>query len=181
MLHLPMEPSDPAKMHEGLEAQETFLLHTDSPAVLREKVRAALDRVPMARVVNNHMGSSLTRDEIAMTAVMTELAARQREFLDSRTIGDTVAQSRAEALGISAGAREIFLDHEPTVAAIEAALDEAARLAVDHPVVAIGHPSDAMVEVLQRRLPALGADGIGIFPVSTVMMRTRAGPSAVAG
>jgi polysaccharide deacetylase 2 family uncharacterized protein YibQ len=170
MLHLPMQPTATEKMREGLEATEVFLLTSDGPEILRAKVRAALERVPMATAVNNHMGSALTRDRVAMEAVMDELAAQRRTFVDSRTIGDTVAAAAAEAAGIPTASREIFLDHDPSVAAIEAALQEAADLSRDHPVIAIAHPSDAVVEVLTRRLDALHAQGIGIFPVSDVVM-----------
>ena len=169
MLHLPMEPASAEVMHEGFEADEVFLLRTDDAATLRAKVKAALGRVPAATAVNNHMGSALTRDRAAMDAVMAELLAQEQTFVDSRTIGDTVAADAAWAAGIPVASREIFLDHDPSPEAIEAALDEAAMLSRDHPVIAIGHPSDAMVEVLTRRLDDLHAEGIGIYPVSDVV------------
>lgn len=173
MLHLPMQPQGAAQMREGAEAQEVFLLSTDDAPTLRAKVKAALDRVPAATAVNNHMGSALTRNRDAMDAVMAELAARGQRFVDSRTIGDTVAAEAAAAAGIPVASREIFLDHDPSREAIEAALDEAARLSRDHPVIAIAHPSDAVVEVLSGRLDALHVEGIGIYPVSDVVLGAR--------
>ncbi len=169
MLHLPMEPSLPQMMREGAEAQEVFLLLSDDVPTLRAKVEAALARVPAATAVNNHMGSALTRDRVAMDAVMAELRVHGQTFVDSRTIGDTVAADAAKSVGIPVASREIFLDHDPSPEAIEAALDEAALLSKDHPVIAIGHPSDAVVDVLTRRLDVLHAEGIGIYPVSDVV------------
>lgn len=169
LLHLPMEPEDAAKMYEDAEAAEDFLTVADGSDGLRAKVRAALERVPTAHVVNNHMGSRLTRDRAAMDAVMQELKARGRAFLDSRTIGDTVAEQAARDAGLPTAAREIFLDHDPSAEAIEAALDRAVEASRAHPVIAIGHPSEAVVEVLERRLPELHRAGIGIYPVATVM------------
>jgi uncharacterized protein len=174
LLHLPMEPAEPEKMREGLEAQEDFLVTSDTPEVLRTKVRAALERVPTARLVNNHMGSRLTRDRDAMDAVMAELKAQGRGFLDSRTIGDTVAQQAAHDAAIPSVAREIFLDHDPSPEAIETALRRAAEASRDHPVIAIGHPTEAVVEVLQRRLPELHAEGIGVFSVRTLIEHSAA-------
>lgn len=169
MLHLPMQPGEPAKMREGAEAQEVFLLAGDTPAQLRAKVEDALARVPAAVGVNNHMGSALTRDPEAMAAVMGVLAPRELFFLDSRTIADTRAEAAAHAAGIPTLPRDVFLDHDPSAAAIEAALDDAARRSHERPVVAIAHPSVEVIEVLRRRLPQLHARGVGVYPVSRLL------------
>ncbi len=174
MLHLPMEPAAPAKMHEGDEAHERFLLATDRSADLRAKVEAALWRVPAAVGVNNHMGSRLTRDTQAMDAVMATLAERPLYFLDSRTIAETKAESVARAAGVPALARDVFLDHDPSEAAIEAALMRAAELSRQRPAVAIAHPSAAVVEVLTRRLPELLEQGVSVYPVSRLVAARRA-------
>ena len=180
LLHLPMEPTETGKMHEGLEAQEDFLVTSDTPEDLRRKVRAALARVPTASLVNNHMGSRLTRDRAAMDVVMAELKAQGRGFVDSRTIGDTVAEAAARDAAIPSVAREIFLDHDPSPAAIEAALEQAAEASRDHPVIAIGHPTPAVVQVLERRLPQLHAEGIGVFPVRAVIEHAAAATKGAA-
>ncbi|MEX1365819.1 MAG: divergent polysaccharide deacetylase family protein [Nannocystaceae bacterium] len=169
MLHLPMEPDRPELMTEGAEAQEIFLRSSDDPDALRTKVEAALRRVPAAVGVNNHMGSALTRDAAAMAVVMDVLREHELYFLDSRTIGDTRAQEVAQAHGVPALRREVFLDHDPSAAAIETALDEAARLARSRPVVAIAHPSAEVVEVLRRRLPLLHEQGVGVYPLSRLV------------
>ncbi len=169
MLHLPMEPADPSKMVEGAEAEERFLLGADDPATLRAKIDRALARVPAAVGVNNHMGSALTRDAEAMAVVMEALLPRPLFFLDSRTIGDTRAEAAARSAGVPTTSRDVFLDHDPSPAAIEAALDDAVRRSHDRPVVAIAHPSQALVEVLRRRLPELHAKGVGLYPVSRLV------------
>jgi uncharacterized protein len=179
MLHLPMEPADPAMMVAGAEAQEIFLRLTDPPAVLRAKVEDALARVPAAVGVNNHMGSGLTPHAGAMAEVMAVLQPRDLFFLDSRTIAATQAEAAARAAGVPTLPRDVFLDHDPAAAAIEAALDEAARRSRQAPVVAIAHPSAEVVEVLARRLPQLHAQGVGVYPVSRLLAARGAarGPS----
>lgn len=169
MLHLPMEPADPAMMLAGAEADEAFLVRTDSPAERRAKLEAALGRVPAAVGVNNHMGSALTPDPVAMAEVMEILRARSLFFLDSRTIATTRAEEAARAVGVPTLPRDVFLDHDPSAAAIEAALDEAARRSHRTPVVVIAHPSAEVVEILARRLPKLHAEGVGVYPVSQVL------------
>lgn len=170
MLHLPMEPMAPEPMKEGAEADEIFLLATDDEEALRRKISAALDRVPEAIAVNNHMGSRLTANRPAMDTVMEVLADRGLAFVDSRTTAETVAEQAAAAAGIVHGARRTsFLDHDPRREAIEAALLEAAERSRDQPVIAIAHPSLDVVDVLRTQLPRLHAQGIAVYPVSRIL------------
>lgn len=169
LLHLPMEPDDPAQMQDGAEAREDFLRASDSPHELQRKTAAALERVPAAIGVNNHMGSRLTADRAAMDAVMPVLAERGLVFLDSRTTAATVAERAARDAGVPTLARHVFLDDDANEAAIDAALMRAAELARREPTVAIGHPSPELVAVLERRLPQLYDQGIGVYPLSALL------------
>jgi len=169
LLHLPMEPLETAQMQDGAEADETFLLVDDGPQTIRNKTAAALAQVPTAIGVNNHMGSRLTADRPAMQAVMAELHGRGLFFLDSRTSAETVAADVAAEAGLRAGSRHIFLDHEPGLEAISAALEQAAVRARVEPTVVIAHPSTEVVQVLRERLPQLHADGIAVYPLSQLL------------
>lgn len=174
MLHLPMEPSRVEAMTEGDEAHETFLRRDDDAETLARKTRAALDAVPHAIGVNNHMGSALTTDPRAMSAIMPVLRERGVFFLDSRTTAQTVAATAARDAGLPTLERAVFLDHDPSEAAIEAALREAAARSRDQPIVVIAHPSGAVVDVLERELPRLHDEGIGVYSVSELLARTSA-------
>ncbi len=167
LLHLPMEPSDPGPMQ--LDPAEVFLRAGDAPSLLRDKTLAALDRVPVAVGVNNHMGSKLTADPAAMAAIMPALRERGVFFLDSRTTPATVAASSAEAAGLPTISRDVFLDHDPDPEAIRAALANAVERSRERPTVAIAHPSSAVVEVLREELPRLHAAGVGLYPVGRLL------------
>lgn len=169
LLHLPMEPLEPDQMTEGAEATETFLLADDDPQTLQAKLHRALESVPAAVGVNNHMGSRLTTDRAAMGALMPILRERGLLFLDSRTHHETVAEDAAREANVPALSRHVFLDNEVTREAIEARLDEAVALSRTQPVVAIGHPSAELYAVLRRRLPELHARNIGVYPLSWVL------------
>jgi hypothetical protein len=171
LVHLPMEPLRSEQMHAGDDARETFLRHGDSPEVLQRKVELALERVPAAVGVNNHMGSRLTADAAAMAAIMPTLAERNLMFLDSRTTEHTQAEAAARAQGLVTGARDVFLDNVVEEAAIDSALDRATAMARERPVVVIGHPSVELFAVLRRRLPELHAQGIGVYPLSWILQR----------
>lgn len=178
MLHLPMEPSDAKAMHEGDEAKETFLLRTDDAETIRRKTEAALEQVPAAVGINNHMGSSLTADREAMDAVMQVLRDRKLFFLDSRTHHDTQGIAAASAADVPALSRQVFLDHDASAEAIAAQLDEAARLSKLGPTVAIGHPSAQMYEVLAAKLPELLEAGVAVYPLSHVLEHQLRGEAA---
>lgn len=171
MLHLPMEPLDGSLMEQGDEAREEFLRTDDSAEQLVAKVEDALRRVPTAVGVNNHMGSRLSADRAAMAAIMRPIQARGLVFLDSRTTAETQAELAARDAGIPTAARHVFLDDDPSEAAIEAALGEAVRMSKERPTIAIGHPSVELHEVLRRELPRLHAAGVAIYPLSEVVAR----------
>ena len=171
LLHLPCEPEDPAKMLAGDEPGETFLRVGDPPENLQAALRAALNRVPGAVGVNNHMGSRLTGERAAMDALMPELRARGLFFLDSKTTPASQGVAAAEAAGVPTLARDIFLDVDPAPGAVLAQLERAAERARDRPTVVIAHPSPAVVETLREGLPRLRARGIGVYPLSELLAR----------
>ncbi len=174
LLHLPCEPEDPAKMAEGAESGEQFLRAGDSPAQLQDALAEALRRVPGAVGVNNHMGSRLTAERAAMDALMPVLRARGLYFLDSRTTSRSQGLAAAEAAGLPALGRDIFLDVDPSSAAVLAQLELAAERAELRPVVVIAHPSPTVVETLREGLPRLRARGIGVYPLSELLAHQRA-------
>ncbi|MBK7824517.1 divergent polysaccharide deacetylase family protein [Nannocystis sp.] len=178
LLHLPCEPEDPTKMLEGREPEEHFLRVSDPPERLRAALRAALDRVPAADGVNNHMGSRFTADRAAMDALMPELQARGLFFLDSQTTANSRGLAAAAAAGVPTLARDVFLDVDPAPGAVLAQLERAAERARDRPTVIIAHPSPAVVEVLRDALPRLHREGIGVYPLRELLTRRHASPGA---
>lgn len=177
-LHMPMEPIDGAQMHAGHEAEEEFMRTTDDPALLRAKLDRALARVPAAVGVNNHMGSKLTAEPAAMDVVAEQLAARDLLFLDSRTTAETVAADAAARAGVPVASRQVFLDHDPSPQAMQAALAEAVQRAKSEPIVAIGHPSPELAWVLEKGLEEAHAQGVGVYPLSVLIAHTHTPPAA---
>lgn len=171
LLHLPCEPLDPAAMRADAEARELFLRAGDPPDQLRGALEAALERIPAAVGVNNHMGSRLTAERAAMDALMPVLRARGLFFLDSRTTPHSQGLAAAEAAGVRAIGRDVFLDHDPRPEAILAQMRQAAVRARDRPTVVIAHPSEVVVETLRAELPRLFREGIAVYPLSEVLAR----------
>jgi polysaccharide deacetylase 2 family uncharacterized protein YibQ len=167
-----MEPLVAERMREGKEAEETFLFADDSPEQLVAKLEAALQRVPAAVGINNHMGSRLTTDDEALSVLWPALRRRGLFFLDSRTTAESVAEASARSSGVPSMSRHVFLDHDLRREAMEVALQAAANRARSEPIVVICHPSATVVEVLEEQLPRLHATGIGVYPLSELVAHT---------
>jgi polysaccharide deacetylase 2 family uncharacterized protein YibQ len=164
-LHLPMEPVDSSK-NPGPNA----LLASLSADELATRLVENLDRFSGYVGVNNHMGSRLTQDPAAMAIVMAELKRRDVMFLDSVTIGGSIAYETAVRFGIPAAERDVFLDNEPEVGAILQQLRLLERDASHQGfAIAIGHPNGATVKALAQWIPDAIARGYRIVPVSEII------------
>ncbi len=120
--------------------------------------------------VNNHMGSRLTQDTKAMDMLMRELNKRGLFFLDSKTIGNSIAAQTAETHGIPNVTRDIFLDHEGTAEFVLNALKKTERVARQTgSAIAIGHPKKVTMAALRRWIPTLEDKGFELVPLSTLV------------
>lgn len=165
-LHLPMEPQGYPDNDPGPGA--VFVGMSDSE--IRSAVHAAVNNVPHAVGVNNHMGSRATADVRVMTWVMQELGARQLAFIDSRTTTATVAEQTARTLGVPSGRRHVFLDNQRSAAAIRSQLAQAVeKCRLDGQAIAIGHLDPVTVEVLADELPGLARRGADLVRPTELM------------
>ena len=130
-------------------------------AEFKQVLRDNLDSLPMARGLNNHMGSLLTQQTQQMHWVMEVAQERNLYFIDSRTTAATQAANVARATNIPVLERHVFLDHNIDIAAIEQEFLRAIAIAKEQgEVVVIGHPYPETLEYLHRGLPLLDKLGI---------------------
>lgn len=127
--------------------------------------------------INNHMGSLFTESEEGMRLVAEGLRDRGLMFLDSLTSPKSVAASIAEGLGVPTTTRDVFLDNTDTAAEVELRLAQTERVARQTgAAIAIGHPRDATLNVLEAWIPQARARGFVLVPVTTVLKARMAGP-----
>jgi polysaccharide deacetylase 2 family uncharacterized protein YibQ len=151
-LHLPMEPQNYPTDDPGPGA----VLMSMTASELRAAVHSAINNIPHAVGVNNHMGSKASADLKTMTWIMQELKVRNLAFIDSRTTVRTVAEEAAKAQGVPTNRRHVFLDNERSPAAIRKQLDEAVfRSRMEGEIIAIGHIDEVTIAVLSEELPGL--------------------------
>ncbi|MEH8091936.1 divergent polysaccharide deacetylase family protein [Gallibacterium anatis] len=153
LIHMPMQ----AKSNIKLEANGLVLGLT--PSQVSYRIDLAQNIIPNAIGMNNHMGSAATSDSGLMHMLMQQLAQRGLSFLDSKTIGNSVAVKIAKQYGVSALERNIFLDDNNEYDNIQRQFQRAIQYARKHQTaIVIGHPRKNTIAVLQQQLSHLPAD-----------------------
>ena len=140
----------------------------------------ALTAVPHAVGVNSHRGSLVTRHPGHMQWLMEEIQARENLFfVDSYTTHQSVAVKIANESGVDARKRDVFLDPAPGPATVAREFERMKSLAKKRgSVIAIGHPHAATLDLLERELPKLAADGYELVTISEVMQIEPGNPGA---
>ncbi|NYA27016.1 divergent polysaccharide deacetylase family protein [Haemophilus haemolyticus] len=153
LIHMPMQPVSAVKIEDGG-------LHLGmSAAQVNDRVNTAKNIVRDAIGMNNHMGSAATADVDLMTHLMNTLREKHLFFLDSRTIGKSVAGKIAKAQGVSSLDRHIFLDDSNELADVQRQFQTAIHYARKHgTAIVIGHPRPNTIAVLQAGLRNLPKD-----------------------
>lgn len=106
IVHLPMEPKRGKPEWLGPGA----ILSKMTDHEIRDKVEAAIDQVPYAIGVNNHMGSKITADERIMAIVLEVCRERGLLYIDSKTSYASVVRELCESKGMPRLENDIFLD-----------------------------------------------------------------------
>lgn len=166
IIHLPMQPKDPANHHP----RDQFVLVDSSDAEIRALLQKAVAAVPFARGVNNHMGSRLTSDPQAMRRVLERIREQGLFFVDSKTAPTTVAHVLASEMKIQTALRDVFLDDVQTYEHASAQLRRLVELARQNgKALAIGHPFASTLDALRDAVPWLKKQGVEIVPVSNIL------------
>ena len=170
MLHMPMEP-----LNGKLDGGPKVLRTGQSTEEFTETLEWGLTQFEGFVGVNNHMGSRLTKDANAMQLLMSHLKDKDLFFIDSKTIGSSVAASTAKEMGIPYAERDVFLDHEISSEFVEGALEKLEDVAKEKGyAIAIGHPHKVTVTALKNWLPTLKDKGLTLVPVSQLVKQPSA-------
>ncbi|MFC0226533.1 divergent polysaccharide deacetylase family protein [Serratia aquatilis] len=174
LIHMPMAPLS----KQSLE-RDTLQPSMSSEEVQRI-IRNAVNNVPYAVGMNNHMGSAMTSSLPSMQKVMHALESYQLYFLDSMTIGNSQATRAAAGTGVKVIKRKVFLDDTANPDDIRRQFNRAVELARRNgSAIAIGHPRPATVKVLQQMLATLPGDIVLVKPSSLLNEPQQSGGSYV--
>jgi polysaccharide deacetylase 2 family uncharacterized protein YibQ len=167
ILHMPMETDSARPLDKGgLNERMDRLAYA-------RVVREAFERIPQARGLNNHMGSTLTARQRPMDWLMDELKRRDLYFLDSRTTPDSVAETVARERGLPTLGRDIFLDNNRDPLSINSQFNKLIAIARKRgSAIGIGHPYPETLSYLKKVLPLLEDAGVTVVPVSELLPTT---------
>lgn len=136
IVHMPMEPKQGNPKWLGPGAITSDMSNTE----VRKRVEEAIDNVPYAVGMNNHMGSKITGDERIMSVVLEVCRERGLFFVDSKTNYRSVVGRLAVQMGMPPVANNIFLDDLHTSTHISKQLQAVETWANEHQnCVTIGH------------------------------------------
>lgn len=168
MIHIPMEPES-----NTVDPGPNVLRVEDSIETTLENLKWGLDQFDGYVGLNNHMGSKFTQNSAGMRAILEEIRERGLLFLDSRTTSVSVAAKISQEIGVPFATRNVFLDHVDDENEIRLRLAQTERLARKNgAVVAIGHPHDKTLKVLEEWLPTVAGKGFVLVPMSELVRRT---------
>lgn len=166
MVHLPMEP----EAREGLVVGPKTILSSMSPQEVESIFDEAINGVPHAVGMNNHMGSKATANRALMMEVLTLTKLHGLYFVDSRTTPSTQAYAVARELGVPTHFRAVFLDDKADVEYTKNQIDLLLKRMLEHGfAIAIGHPFPSTIAALRARLPEIERRGVKIVFVSKLV------------
>ena len=165
MLHLPMEP-----LGRSADPGPNALLSSLSPEEIRRRLFWNLNQFQSYVGVNNHMGSRFTSHAELLRPVLEEIDRRGLLFVDSITSSKTTGYRLASELGLPFAVRDVFLDNELNPAYIQKQLKEVEETARRKGfAVAIGHPHDVTIDVLDSWIKELPDRGLALAPITTII------------
>ncbi len=155
LVHMPMEPVKGKKSWLGPGALTTDL----SDEEIRRRVIAAIEEVPYAIGINNHMGSKVTADKRMMRIVLEVCKEKHMIYLDSKTTPKSVVPMVAQDLNFRTLENNIFMDDIYTREHIVKQALKVLKHVDDHDTtVVIGHvgpPGKHTAAVLKQTIPSI--------------------------
>lgn len=165
LVHVPME-ADSGK-NPGLKA----LLVKSSDKDLKEHLQWHLSQFDGFIGINNHMGSKFTASKEPLQKIMADIKARNLFFLDSKTTGKSLVPALAKECKVPCIERDVFLDHDPSLKAIETQLKLLEDVAQKNGLaIAIGHPKEETLKALEKWIPTLSKKGYNLVPLSALIL-----------
>lgn len=169
IIHLPMQANS-----KNILLGPGALTQDMSKRQYQNTVIAAIEDIPYAVGINNHMGSLLTRLDKPMRWTMELLQQHNMFFLDSKTTVYSKVESIADQYGVNALHRNIFLDNVKKPNVMDTQFKRLISIAQQYgSAIAIAHPYPETYEFLRDNLPLLSSMGIELVPLSQLLPSSR--------
>jgi polysaccharide deacetylase 2 family uncharacterized protein YibQ len=167
MIHLPMQPT--SQRGQRLDRKRVITMRS-SDADIRKLIRFAKRAVPYARGLNNHQGSLITANSTIMKRVLKIIKEENLFFVDSRTIGSTVAFDLAKKMNIRTAHKDVFIDHIQTYSHSMEQIRKLVEVAqMKGQAIAIGHPFPTTLRAIRDSINYIRSKGVKVVPVKTLL------------
>jgi uncharacterized protein len=136
MIHLPMQAKKGKRSWLGPKPITVDL----TPEEVKQRVYEAIETVPYAKGLNNHMGSLAVENEKIIRPVVEVAKERNLFIVDSVTSPNSQFPKIAKELGVPLLKRDVFLDDICTVSHVNNQMKKLAKIVeIKGQGVAIGH------------------------------------------
>lgn len=167
IIHMNMEPKD-----HDVDPGPKALLTSLGEGEIRARLDWAFGQFDGYIGISNHMGSRFTEWPDGMEIVVQALKRRGLLYFDSVTSTKSVGPALARAHGTAYASRDIFLDHDRTTKAVTRQLAQTERIARRRGyAIAIGHPHDVTLDLLEKWIPDAVSRGFVLVPLSAIVRR----------
>ncbi len=169
IVHMPMEPENTQKFDPGPKAIYVKLPEDE----INKRIRQAIEQIPTAVGMNNHMGSKATADKPTMKTVADALKDSGLFFIDSRTSRYTCAMKVMGEYSIPTTCQNGNIDLVDDTSAIAQRFIELALSSreTEDGVMIVGHARPKTLAAIERVLPDLEKWGIEFIPASELVAR----------
>lgn len=165
ILHQPMQSVNleidpgPGSLQPGMTAEE-----------IRTIISANIEEIAPIAGMNNHEGSLITSDEIAMRTVLEFCREKGLYFLDSRTTSKSAVPAAAKFLNMRIWERAVFLDNEKTRSSLQQQIAAGLEIAsLQGNAIMIGHVFTPELAILLKEMyPALIEEGYTFSTISNM-------------
>lgn len=180
MIHMPMEYCGNSKMtnkdklsekDHNMKPYKYAVFKNMSKEQIEKNIEEAINDIPHAVGLNNHMGSDATADEVVMSYVLDKIKSKNFYFIDSVTTAHSVAYNLAKNKGIRANKRHVFLDNENDVDYIKERINELIYQAKRRGyAIGIGHATKPVTaQALLEMMPKFKEYNIEVVPASQLV------------
>lgn len=174
ILHVPLEPINGKPNWLGPKGITTGMGVDKVKATLE----SAMEEIPYAVGMNNHMGSRAMQNKTIVGALMDFAKEKGFYFVDSKTCKNEVALALANEKQITYLERNVFLDNTPTTEYVIGQLQDALKVAQEKGyAIVIGHVGPQKgphtSAALKAMIPKLQAQNVEFVTVSTLINNLR--------
>lgn len=165
IVHMPMQPEGNFN-----NQYKWIILNGMPPNQIKRKVEKAIESVPYAEGLNNHMGSLVTTKKELIEPVLEGLKDRGMFFVDSKTSSHSIAYSLARDLGLRATFNCVFLDNEKSEKYIENQFEKLVLQAFQRGwALGLGHSNMKTASALKRVVKTCDSRKIKFVTISEIL------------